>query len=85
MGERSFNVSETPDIEITADVKTRRLRFEKVPETEVKFRGSPERESVSGTERENLPERVERDVTYRDARVRLRIASEVARKEQTKD
>lgn len=85
MGERRSNVSETPDIEITADVKTRRLRFEKVPETEVKFQGNPERESVSGTERENLPKRVERDVTYRDARVRLRIASEVARKEPSKD
>jgi hypothetical protein len=85
MGEKSSNVSGTPDVEISAGVKTRRLRFERVPETEVKFRGSPERESVSGTERENLPESVERDVTYRDARVRLRIASEVARREPPND
>ncbi|HET7480090.1 MAG TPA: hypothetical protein VFJ72_11305 [Rubrobacteraceae bacterium] len=78
MREKRPDVSETPDIEITAGVKTRRLRFEKVPETEVRFRGYPDRESVSGTDRENLPDRVERGVTYRDARVRLRIASEIA-------
>ena len=59
-------------------MKARRLRFEEVPETGVRFWGSPERESVSGTERENLPDRVEKDVVYRDARVRLRIASKLA-------
>lgn len=85
MAKERSNVSATPDIEISASAKTRRLRFERVPETEVKFRGNPERESVSGTERENLPESVERGVTYRDAGVRLRIASEVARKEPPRD
>lgn len=85
MGEKRSNVSGTPDIEISAGVKARKLRFERVPETEVKFRGKPKRESVSETERENLPESVERDVTYHDAEVRLRIASEVARKEPSKD
>lgn len=68
---------EDPDIEFTANVKARELRFERVPENEVRFSGSPGRESVSGTERENLPEEVEEGVTYRDARVRLRIASKV--------
>lgn len=68
---------ENPDIEFTATVKARELRFERVPENEVRFRGSPGRESVSGTERENLPEEVEEGVTYHDARVRLRIASKV--------
>ena len=69
---------ENPDIELTADVKARELRFEEVPETEVRFPGYPERESVSGTERENLPEEVEPGVTYRNPRVRLRIASALA-------
>jgi len=69
---------ENPDIELAADVKARELRFEEVPDTEVRFPGHPERESVSGTERENLPEEVEPGVTYRDARVRLRIASALA-------
>ncbi len=69
---------ENPDIELTTDVKTRELHFEKVPETEVRFPGDPGRDSVSGTERENLPEEVEPGVAYRNPRVRLRIASTLA-------
>ena len=64
--------SEKPDIEFTADVKARELRFEEVPETEV---NPPAR-----TERENLPEQVRPEhegTTFRDIRVRLRIASEL--------
>lgn len=63
-----------PDVELTAEVKSRELRFEKVPETEIRFPGYPEDQSVSGTERENLPREVEEDVTYRDSRIRLRSA-----------
>jgi hypothetical protein len=63
-----------PDVELTAAVKARWLRFEKVPETEVRFPGYPEDEWVSGTERENLPREVQEDVTYRDIRIRLRSA-----------
>jgi len=68
-----------PDIEFTADVKARELRFEEVPETEVRFSGSPGRESASGTDRENLPDEVEPGVTYRNPKVRLRIATALAR------
>jgi hypothetical protein len=56
-----------PDIELTANVKARELRFEEVPETDV--------HPPAKTERENLPEEVEPGVTYRNPRVRLRIAS----------
>jgi hypothetical protein len=66
-----------PDVEISATVRSRELRFEEVPETETRFSGHPERDSVSGTERENLPDEVETGVTYRDSRVRLRIASKL--------
>ncbi len=65
------------DIEFTADVKAKRLRFERVPETEVRFRGHPGHESASGTDRENLPDEAEPNVTYEDPKVRLRIASAV--------
>jgi hypothetical protein len=68
---------ENPDIDFTANVKARELYFEEVPETEVRFRGDPERDSVSSTERENLPEEVQRGVTYRNASVRFRIASKL--------
>jgi hypothetical protein len=64
-----------PDVELTAEVKSRWLRFEKVPETEIRFPGYPEDQSVSGTERENLPGEVEEDVTYRDPLIRLRSAA----------
>lgn len=78
MRRKRLDRPEHPDIEITANVKARELRFEEVPETEVRISGHPERESVSGTERENLPEEVEPGVTYRDPRVRLRIATALA-------
>lgn len=75
MEEKRLEALETPDIDFTAKVRARELRFEKVPQTEVRFWGFPERASVSRTERKNLPEEVRRGVTYRDARVRLRIAT----------
>lgn len=64
-----------PDVELTAEVKSRWLRFEKVPETEIRFPGYTGDQSVSGTERENLPGEVEEDVTYRDPLIRLRSAA----------
>jgi hypothetical protein len=72
---------ETPDIEFTANVRAREMRFDEVPETEVRFSGQPERASVSGTERENLPEKVRRGVTYRNFSLRLRIATELIESE----
>ena len=66
---------EQPDIELGAEVKAERLRFEEVPETDVTFHGEPDIESVSGSERENLPEKVESDEDYRDVRVRWRAAA----------
>ncbi len=77
MKEKRPEALETPDIEFTANVRAREMRFDEVPETEVRFRGQPERASVSGTERENLPEKVRRRVTYRNFSLRLRIATEL--------
>ncbi len=66
-----------PDIEFDAGVKMRELYFEEVPDPDVRFRGSTGRNSVWGSVRENLPDRVQEGVVYRDAEARLRIASEV--------
>ena len=66
-----------PDIALAADVKMRELRFEKVPDPEVRFRGNTMRNSVWRSSRENLPDRVQEGVVYRNAGVRLRIASEI--------
>ena len=69
---------QNPDIALDADVKMRELHFEEVPDPKVRFRGSTRRNSVWGSRRENLPDEVQEGVVYRDAGVRLRIASEIA-------
>ena len=66
-----------PDIEIGAVARAKKLRFRRVPETEGEFTGDSERDEVSGTERENLPDEVEPGVTYRDVRVRWRAAARI--------
>ena len=81
MDEKRLEALENPEIDLTANVKAHRLRFDEVPKTKVRFWGHPERDSVSGTERRNLPEEVRRGVTYRDVSVRLRIASELVNTE----
>ena len=66
-----------PDIALDADVRMRELHFEKAPEPEVCFRGNTVRNSVWRTRRENLPDEVQEGVIYRNAGVRLRIATEI--------
>jgi hypothetical protein len=69
-----------PDIAIDAGVQMRELRFEKVPDPEVRFRGNTERNSVWTSRRTNLPDEIEEDVVYREAGIKLRIATEVVRR-----
>jgi pyruvate/2-oxoglutarate dehydrogenase complex dihydrolipoamide acyltransferase (E2) component len=71
-----------PDIDFSASVKARELRFEEEPQTEARFRGHPERNSVSVNERKNLPEKVRQCVTYHNISVRSRIASELVAPEE---
>jgi hypothetical protein len=66
-----------PDIEIDAGVEMRELRFEKVPDPEVDFRGNTRRNSVWTSRRTNLPDEVQEDIVYRDAGIKLRIATEI--------
>jgi hypothetical protein len=66
-----------PDIEFTASVKADELRFDEVPDTDVRFFGEPDHESASGSDRTNLPEKVEPGVTYRDVKVDYRLATRV--------
>ncbi len=61
-----------PDIEFTAAVKAKELRFDEVPDTEV--------HPPAQTERENLPEEVRQEhagITFRDVSVKVRIADEL--------
>lgn len=66
------------DIELLATVQADKLRFDQAPKTEIRFFGEPGHESASGSDRTNLPERVEPGVTYRDVRVDYRLASRLA-------
>jgi hypothetical protein len=68
---------EVADVEIGAAASAKRLRFRTKPEAEVEFRGSPEIESDSHAERENLPDEVEPGKTYRDVRVRWTAGARV--------
>src|ERR671912_1577073 len=68
---------QNPDIAFDAEVRMRELHFEEVPDPEVRFRGNTMRNSVWRSSRENLPDRVQEGVVYRNAEVRLRIASEI--------
>ena len=70
------------DIDFSASVKARELHFEEEPQTEVRFWGHPERNSVSVNERKNLPEKVRQGVTYHNISVRSRIASELVAPEE---
>ncbi len=70
---------QNPDIALGADVKMSELYFEEVPDPAVDFRGSTRRNSVWGSKRENLPDGVQEGVVYRNARVRLQIATEIAK------
>ena len=71
MGKSDDERRERPDIEMGAVVKAKRLRFKRVPETEVDVGEDGE----SRSERENLPDEVEPGVTYRDVRVRWGAAA----------
>ncbi len=68
---------QNPDIALNADVRMRELYFDMAPDPGVCFRGNTGRNSVWGSRRENLPDEVQEGVVYRNAGVRLRIASEV--------
>ncbi len=76
-------VPQVPDIDFAVNVKARELRFDELPKAaEVRFRGDPEGDSFSGTERENLPEEVQRGVVYRNVSVKFRAACELVDGEQ---
>ena len=66
-----------PDIALNADVRMRELYFDRVPDPRVRFRGNTGRNSVWESRRENLPDKVREGVVYRNAGVRLRIATEM--------
>ena len=61
-------MSRRPDIEIGGWARADKVEFEQAPDGHVEYHGSYEAETLE--ERENLPDRVEPGVAYRDVRVR---------------
>jgi hypothetical protein len=66
---------EHADVEIGAFGQADSVRFGCSPDAEVRFRGDPERDAASRSERENLPDEIEPGVTYREVRVRWRATA----------
>jgi hypothetical protein len=64
-----------PDIEVRSTVRARRLRFAEVPDVRVDLTGDQDDASTSGSERENLPGRVQAHVAYTDVRIDHAILS----------
>ena len=77
MEDKRLEALESPSIDFTANLRARELRFDEVPETEVRFWGDSKRVSLSGTERKNLPEEARRGMEYRNVSVRFRVATEL--------
>lgn len=68
-----------PDIELTSTVRAHDLSFGTEPHTEVRFHGSPGRQSISGSKRAGLPDQVEAGIRYPDVRVDYRLATRLRR------
>jgi hypothetical protein len=68
---------EIADVDVFTAGRARELRFGTVPEVKVWFEGEPAERSSSKTARENLPDKVEREETYRNVRVEWRACSRI--------
>jgi hypothetical protein len=64
-----------PDVEISAAVRAKEIRFECKPDVEVAAYADSPASAESVSERENLPDELEPGVTYRDFAVRWRLAA----------
>jgi hypothetical protein len=64
-----------PDVEISAVVRAKELRFECKPEVEIGASADSQASAESITERENLPDELKPGRTYRDFLVRWRLAA----------
>ncbi|AFZ14429.1 hypothetical protein Cri9333_3607 [Crinalium epipsammum PCC 9333] len=66
---------DTADVSITSSVTAQELRFKVVPNSQIQFPGSPQRNTGWQTERVNLPKPVQAGVTYRNIGINLEITS----------
>jgi hypothetical protein len=64
-----------PDLEMAASVRAKEVRFECVPQVRVVAYADVPTSAEQASERENLPDKLEPGVTYRDFAVRWRVAA----------
>ena len=64
-----------PDVEIAASARADEVRFECKPEVRVRAHADAPATAESVSERENLPDELEPEVTYRNVSVRWRLAA----------
>jgi hypothetical protein len=64
-----------PDVEISAALRAKEFRFECKPEVDIRAYSDSPASAESVSERENLPDELEPEVTYRDFAVRWRLAA----------
>ena len=70
------------DILFIVKLQAKELKMEVVPSTNVEFPGTHRRTTVWLTERQNLPDKLQPGVTYRDIGMTLRISSRFENIEQ---
>jgi hypothetical protein len=63
------------DVEISAAVRAKELRFECKPDVDVHAYADSAASAESVSERENLPDEIEPGVRYRDLEIRWRLAA----------
>ncbi|MET8869597.1 hypothetical protein ABZW11_42270 [Nonomuraea sp. NPDC004580] len=68
---------ENPDVEISATAKAKELRFHDRPKVVVRAHAEPDGECFWGSDRTNLPDQVEPDVTYQDVRIDFRLGAKL--------
>jgi hypothetical protein len=61
-----------PDFDLSIGARMKKVRFNAVPPTRVRWGGAPGFGGETEEERENLPDELDAGVTYRDAAVRWR-------------
>lgn len=65
----------TADLVIQGNVSAERVRFDRVPDSGIRFFGTANRRTGWQTERQNIPKDPKRGVTYRNVNVNFKILS----------
>ena len=74
-----------PDFDLSISTRMKSVRFDVVPDVEVRWEGTREHRGETWEERENLPEELEPGVTYKDATVRWFASGDVGDQAEIKE